>query len=103
MRKKPASSARGPAQDPIVAGTAVVRWFNLVRGYGFGKMVGGPHDGQEVLLHHSNIRSEGFRRLEEGQTVKVEVQMTDMGLKAFSITPLKPDTCAERSSLPNPG
>lgn len=86
MKKRLASSTRGPAQDPIVPGTAVVRWFNLVRGYGFGKMVGGPHDGQEVMLHHSNIRSDGFRRLEEGQTVTVEVQRTDRGLKALSIT-----------------
>ena len=49
--------------------TGTVKWFNGDKGYGFIA----PEEGDDVFVHYSAIQGEGFRNLEEGQTVEFNV------------------------------
>lgn len=46
-----------------------VKWFNAEKGYGFIE----TEDGGDVFVHFSAIQSEGFKTLEEGQSVEFEI------------------------------
>ena len=48
-----------------------VKWFNDSKGFGFIT----TEDGTDVFVHHSEIRSSGYRTLEEGEPVEFEVEM----------------------------
>ncbi|MEO5345533.1 MAG: cold-shock protein [Magnetococcus sp. YQC-9] len=62
-----------------------VKWFNNSKGFGFLA----PEDGSEdVFVHFSAIKSEGFKSLEEGQKVKFEVVRGQKGLQAANVEPL---------------
>ena len=45
--------------------TGTVKWFNNAKGWGFIRQDEGP----DVFVHYSQITGEGFRTLEEGDTV----------------------------------
>ena len=50
--------------------TGRVKWFNDLKGFGFIR----PENGQEdVFVHHSEIQSEGFKTLSEGDRVSFEI------------------------------
>ena len=49
--------------------TGTVKWFNDAKGFGFIEREGGD----DVFVHHSAIRAEGFKSLTEGQQVEFEV------------------------------
>ena len=46
-----------------------VTWFNYQKGYGF--ITG--EDGNDVFVHFSGLNMEGFKTLEENQTVEYDV------------------------------
>jgi|TARA_B100001964_G_C14152198_1_gene562596 CspA family cold shock protein len=50
--------------------TGTVKWFDGKKGYGF---VANPSDGKDYFVHFSEIQSNGFKTLEEGQKVTFEV------------------------------
>ncbi len=54
--------------------TGIVKWFSRLKGYGFINPDGG---GQEIFVHYSAIKGEGYRNLFEGD--KVEFDLIDMG------------------------
>src|SRR5258706_15343043 len=60
----------------MVEGT--VKWFNESKGFGFLSREGGP----DVFVHHSEIRAEGFRTLNEGDKVRCEVVDSPKGPRA---------------------
>jgi len=62
------------------AGT--VKWFNDAKGFGFLSREGGP----DVFVHHSEIRSEGFRTLSEGDKVRFEITDSPKGPRAANVT-----------------
>jgi len=62
--------------------TGTVKWFNGSKGYGFIER----EDGPDVFVHFSAIQGEGFRNLEEGQTVEFEVEQGQKGLQAVNVT-----------------
>jgi cold shock protein len=45
-----------------------VKWFNADKGYGFIEQEGG----EDLFVHYSEIQSEGFKSLDEGQAVSFE-------------------------------
>ena len=51
--------------------TGTVKWFNLVKGYGFIE----PEDGsKDVFVHINAVRSAGLDTLNEGQRVEFEIE-----------------------------
>ncbi|MBU0639979.1 MAG: cold-shock protein [Planctomycetes bacterium] len=58
-----------------------VKWFNDTKGYGFIR----ADDGQDVFVHHSEIKAEGFRSLKEGQEVEFEMADGQKGPKATNV------------------
>jgi CspA family cold shock protein len=60
-----------------------VKWFNNTKGYGFI----GDEQGDDIFVHFSAIKMEGYRRLEEGQTVEFSIQEGPKGLQAVDVIP----------------
>jgi len=61
-----------------------VKWFNGSKGFGFISREGGD----DVFVHFSAIRGDGFRNLEEGQKVEFTVVQGDKGLQAQDVIAL---------------
>jgi len=62
----------------------IVKWFNVDKGYGFIQR----KNGGDVFVHQSAILTEGYRTLEQGQTVEFEVVKGEKGLQAANVRPL---------------
>ncbi|MBV7275846.1 cold-shock protein [Clostridium sp. PL3] len=62
--------------------TGTVKWFNSEKGFGF--ITG--EDGKDVFAHFSQIKSEGYKSLEEGQKVSFDVVKGPKGPQAENIT-----------------
>ncbi|MFN8006602.1 MAG: cold-shock protein [Terriglobia bacterium] len=58
-----------------------VKWFNNAKGYGFIQR----ETGQDVFVHHSSIKAEGFKSLNEGETVEFTVAKGPKGLQAQDV------------------
>ncbi len=58
-----------------------VKWFNANKGYGF--II--TEDGQEVFVHFSAIKSDGYKTLEEGQEVTFELVDGEKGMSAKNV------------------
>jgi cold shock protein len=65
-------------------GTGTVKWFNDKKGFGFITPEGG---GDDLFVHHTNITSEGFRTLKEGQRVEFEAAQGRKGPEATNVKP----------------
>lgn len=64
--------------------TGKVKWFNAKKGYGFIC----DEDGADVFVHFSALNMEGFKVLEEGDTVEYEVVDGEKGQQAANVTKL---------------
>ena len=58
-----------------------VKWFNASRGFGF---IEGS-DEKEYFVHFSNIEMEGYKVLEEGDSVVFDITDTDKGKSAIRV------------------
>ncbi len=61
-----------------------VKWFNADKGYGFISVEGGD----DVFVHFSAINSEGYKTLEEGQSVEFELAEGPKGPMAANVVRL---------------
>ena len=62
--------------------TGKVKWFNDQKGYGFIT----PDDGsKDLFVHHSEIKMDGFRTLQEGQPVEYDPVQDTKGPKATNV------------------
>lgn len=62
--------------------TGVVKWFNAEKGFGF--IV--PDDGgKDLFAHYSEIRSEGYKTLQDNQRVSFDVDAGPKGPSAKNI------------------
>ena len=59
-----------------------VKWFNGDKGFGFVSQ----EDGDDLFVHYSEIQSDGFRTLNEGDKVEFEITQGKKGLQASSVT-----------------
>ena len=55
-----------------------VKWFNAEKGFGFIT----SEEGKDIFVHFSAIQADGYKTLEEGQTVDYDVVETDRGPQA---------------------
>jgi CspA family cold shock protein len=62
--------------------SAIVKWFNAKKGYGF-LVVDGID--QDVFVHYSVIEGEGFRTLSQGEKVQVDVGDDGKGPRARKV------------------
>jgi len=62
--------------------TGTVKWFNATKGYGFIAQDGG----EDVFVHYSAVEMEGYRKLQEGQTVEFTIEKGPKGLQAANVT-----------------
>ena len=58
-----------------------VKWFNGDKGYGFIAVEGGP----DVFVHFSAITGGGYRSLEEGQKVELDITQGQKGPQAENV------------------
>lgn len=61
--------------------TGNVKWFDAKKGYGF---ITGPQ-GEDVFVHFSSIQAQGYRSLEQGQTVDYELVENERGKQAHNV------------------
>ncbi|GAB2562586.1 cold-shock protein [Gracilibacillus alcaliphilus] len=64
----------------MVQGT--VKWFNADKGFGFIEVEGQD----DVFVHFSAIQGEGFKTLEEGQSVTFDIEEGNRGPQAANVT-----------------
>ena len=58
-----------------------VKFFNAEKGYGFISREGGS----DVFVHFSNIKAEGYRTLQEGQSVEFDIAPGSKGDEAQNV------------------
>lgn len=61
--------------------TGKVKWFNDSKGFGFLEQ----ENGDDVFCHFSAITGDGFKSLQEGDTVEFEVVKGPKGLQAANV------------------
>ena len=60
-----------------------VKWFDEKKGYGFISQ----EDGQDIFVHYASIAGDGYRTLDEGQSVTYDVVKGEKGLRAENVVP----------------
>jgi len=60
-----------------------VKWFNTRKGYGFIS----TDDGADIFVHYSNIASDGYKTLAEGDAVSFDVVEGEKGPRAENVVP----------------
>ncbi len=61
-----------------------VKWFNAEKGFGFIEREGG----EDVFVHFSAIQGDGFKTLDEGQSVDFEIVDGPRGPQAANVVKL---------------
>jgi len=64
-----------------------VKWFNAEKGFGF---ITPGDGGADVFVHHSEIDAQGYRSLDEGQSVEFEVGQGQKGPQPRAFAPSDP-------------
>ena len=74
----------GRVQGVQYMATGTVKWFNAEKGYGF---IQPDEGGDDLFVHHSEIRMSGYASLDEGQKVEYEVGQGRKGPCATNVVP----------------
>ena len=61
--------------------TGKVKWFNADKGYGFIETEGS----EDVFVHFSSIAGEGYRNLNEGDSVEFDIEKDAKGPRAANV------------------
>ncbi len=65
--------------------TGKVKWFNDSKGYGF---ITPDDGGDDLFVHHSEIKTSGYASLDEGRNVEYEVGEGKKGPCATNVSPV---------------
>jgi CspA family cold shock protein len=86
----------GDAVD-LIEITGVVKWFDVAKGFGF--II--PDNGmQDVLLHVTCLRRDGYQTIMEGTRIVALIQRRDRGFQAFKILSMDQSTAVHPSQMP---
>lgn len=58
-----------------------VKWFNNTKGYGFIDYA----NGEDIFVHYSVIKQDGYKTLSEGQLVNFDLIETPKGFQAVNV------------------
>ena len=58
-----------------------VKWFNNTKGFGFIEFEGG----EDIFVHYSAIKADGYKTLSEGQEVSFNLVSTKKGYQAHDV------------------
>jgi len=87
---------KAEGEDQVDLGT--VKWFNSKKGFGF---ITPDEGGADLFVHHSNIATEGYRSLQDGQRVEYEAAQGRKGPEATNVKPSTEESASpEESSSP---
>lgn len=70
-----------------------VKWFNNEKGYGFIDHAAG----EDIFVHYSAIKQNGYKTLSEGQIVNFDLIETPKGLQAINVTATENSKIISRS------
>jgi cold shock protein len=59
-----------------------VKWFSNEKGFGFIER----EEGDDVFVHFSQIKADGYKTLEQGQRVRFEITEGPKGLQASEVS-----------------
>ena len=59
-----------------------VKWFSNEKGFGFIER----EEGEDVFVHFSQIKQDGYKSLEQGQRVNFEITEGPKGLQASDVS-----------------
>ena len=65
--------------------TGTVKWFNAEKGFGF---IVPDEGGNDLFVHHTEINTEGYASLDDGQKVEFEIGEGKKGPCATKVNPL---------------
>jgi cold shock protein len=71
-----------------------IKWFDVAKGFGF---IVPDEGGDDILLHVTCLRRDGFSTALEGATVVCEVQRGERGLQAFHVLSMDTSTAVAPS------
>ena len=58
-----------------------VKWFDNTKGFGFIEFEGG----EDIFVHYSAIKADGYKTLSEGQEVSFNLVSTNKGYQAHDV------------------
>ncbi len=64
--------------------TGTVKWFSERKGFGF---IVPDDSGEELFVHHSDIKMDGYTTLNDGQKVEYEIGKGEKGPRATNVIP----------------
>mgnify|MGYP002524145470 CR=1 FL=1 len=65
-----------------------IKWFNNEKGYGFIDY----KEGEDIFVHYSAIRQDGYKTLNEGDYVEFSLIETNKGYQALDVSVVKENT-----------
>jgi CspA family cold shock protein len=81
-KKRRENSSRYRERSFFVREKGTVKWFNGAKGYGFIQR----STGEDVFVHFSAIQENGYRTLNEGETVEFDLLEGPKGFQAANVS-----------------
>lgn len=72
-------------KEEINMNKGTVKWFNADKGFGF---ITPDDGGKDLFVHHSEIQTDGYATLNDGQAVEFEVGQGQKGPCANKVKPV---------------
>ena len=69
-------------QEVSFMNKGTVKWFNSQKGFGF---ITNEENGEDIFVHFSGIASNGFKSLEDGQSITFDITNGNRGLQAVNV------------------
>lgn len=73
-----------PSGTEVEVAQGVVKWFSNEKGFGFIAQ----SDGEDVFVHYTAIQGDGYKTLNEGQSVEFEIVDSPKGKQAANVRPV---------------